>query len=75
MSSDEQPQNTASSKSLSIPMKDAENDKTSDYQRNKSHHIRIWKNSLLTYNHTWTVQNQASPHATKNDQTTTLSQL
>ena len=51
MSSGEQTQNTASSKLLLILMKDAENNKNSDYQRNKSHHGRIWKNSSVTYNH------------------------
>lgn len=47
MSSGKQYQNTASSKSLPILTKDAENDENSDYQRNKSHHVTIWKNSLL----------------------------
>lgn len=54
--------NTASSKSLSIPMKGAEHDKTSDYQRNKA---ISELGRILTHEHTRIVQNQASPHATK----------
>lgn len=50
MSFGEQPQNTASCKSLFILRKDTENDKNSEYQRNKSHHVRMSQMLKTTIN-------------------------
>lgn len=41
MSFDEQSQNTASCQSPFILRKDTENDENSEYQRNKSRHVRM----------------------------------
>lgn len=41
MSFGEQPQNTASCQSPLILRKDTENDENSEYQRNKSRHVRM----------------------------------